>query len=166
MKQFNKELFDQTDLVARNAAKKLLVDSMYELVDNDDQHGVDLLLFKNGKHVGYVEVEIKFNWKAKAKWDFPNVNFLRRKEKYCVLDKPTLFLIFNRDLSQYLSVTSKAVMESPLEEVKNKYNQSGEFFRKVQMYNVIINKIYASVESILPKRQVSLDNDNYQYDNE
>ena len=149
MKEFSQILHDATDLRARNAAKRLLIDSMYELVDNEDRYGVDLFLIHKGIHKANVEVEIKTNWSPKAKWGFENVNFLRRKEKYCTLDKPTLFIIFNRDLSQYLTINSNIIFSCPLAEVSNKFNESGELFRKVPNNACKFNKIYASVEDIL-----------------
>ena len=96
-----------------------------------------------------IEVEIKTNWSPKAKWGFENVNFLRRKEKYCVLPEPTLFIIFNRDLSQYLTINSNIIYNCPLEEVKNKFIGSGELFRKIPNSSCKFNKIYASVEDVL-----------------
>lgn len=149
MKQFSQSLHDETDLIARNAVKKLLEDSMYDIVDNPDRYGVDLFLIYKGVHKANIEVEIKTNWRPKDKWSFENVNFLRRKEKYCKLTEPTLFVIFNRDLSQYLTINSNVIFDCPIEEVKNKFISNGELFRKVPMDKVIINKIYASVEGIL-----------------
>lgn len=149
MKSFSQSLHDETDLLARNAAKKLLEDSMYSIVDNPDIHGVDLFLIHKGIHRANIEVEIKTNWKPRTKFTFDTVNFLRRKEKYCRLSEPTLFVIFNRDLSQYVTVPSGVVMDCPLEEVKNKYVGSGEFFRKIPLDKVTFNKIYKSVEEIL-----------------
>lgn len=149
MKAFNQSLHDVTDLKAKNAAKKLLEDSMYDIQDNPDIHGVDLFLMHKGIHKANVEVEIKFNWKPKTKFSFDNVNFLRRKEKYCQLKQPTVFIIFNSDLSQYLTVDGRNVLSSPMEEVKNKYNASGEFFRKIPLDKVIFNSIYKSIEGVL-----------------
>ena len=45
MKQFDQALHDTTDSIAKNAAKKLLIDSMYTIVENSDIHGVDLFLY-------------------------------------------------------------------------------------------------------------------------
>lgn len=149
MKQFSQALYNDTDLVARNALKKLLEDSSYHIVDNPDKYGVDLFLIYKGVHRANIEVEIKTNWKPKGIFEFDNVNFLRRKEKYCTLAEPTLFIIFNRDLSQYLTVDSRDIMACPLEEVSNKFNESGELFRKIPLNKVIINKIYKSIEEIL-----------------
>lgn len=122
---------------------------MYTIVDNPDRYGVDLFLIHKGVHRANIEVEIKTNWKPKGGFEFDTVNFLRRKEKYCRLVEPTLFVIFNRDLSQYLTIDSREVFSCPLEEVSNKFNQSGELFRKIPLDKVIINKIYKSVERIL-----------------
>lgn len=149
MKEFSQSLHDQTDLIARKMLKKLLEDSNYDIGDNPDKHGVDLFLISKGIHRANVEVEIKTNWKPKGGFEFENVNFLRRKEKYCVLTEPTLFVIFNRDLSQYLTIDSRHISSCPLEEVSNKFNESGELFRKVPLSKVIINKIYKSIDDIL-----------------
>lgn len=149
MKQFSQALHNETDLISRKALKKLLEDSMYTIVDNPDKYGVDMFLFHKGIHSCNIEVEIKTNWHPKRSFEFDTVNFLRRKEKYCQLPQPTLFIIFNRDLSKYLTINSSVVMSCPLEEVSNKFNKSGEFFRKIPLDKIILDKIYASVEDIL-----------------
>ena len=148
-KKFDKDLHDKTDKLAKNKLIKLLKNSKYKVIENEDIHGIDLLLYdKNDKHIINCEVEIKTNWKSEE-FQYDTVNFLRRKEKYCKLSLPSIFVIFSEDLTNYLVIKDKDVLKAPLEEVKNKYNYSGEYFRKIPLSKVIFNDIELVIDSIV-----------------
>jgi hypothetical protein len=148
-KRFDPELHAKTDNLAKTSLMNLFQKSAISIIENPNRHGVDLLAYKDNDHVFNVEVEIKTNWKEREDFRFPNVNFLRRKEKYCSLDKPTIFVIFNKDLSQYLAVRDRDVLASPLEEVRNKYVYSGELFYKIPLNKVSFNNIGKVVKELL-----------------
>lgn len=139
-KFFSKELHAENDELCRSAVKRLLKNSEFTCTDNPKKMGVDLLLYKGDEHVGYIETERKIVWKGK---DFPyaNVNFLYRKLKYAMLNKPTTFIMFSADMKSFLAVTGKDLMNSPVEEVRNKYVFKEELFFKVSLDKVIFNDI-------------------------
>lgn len=103
--------------------------------------GVDLIVLdknKLDKVLFYVECERKTVWKDK--FAYADVNFPERKLKYCQLDKPTYFIMFNHDFSEYLVVKGDDLAASPLEIVPNKYITYGEKFFKVPLSKVTFNK--------------------------
>lgn len=138
-KKFDKALYEENDAKARKAAKEVLKD--YEVIDNPRKMGVDLIVLdKNNKDkvLFYVECECKRVWKKDFLYD--TVQFPERKKKYTELDKPTYFIMFNHDFSEYLVVKGSDLAASPLEIVPNKYITYGEKFFKVPISKVTFNK--------------------------
>lgn len=152
-KRFSQSLHKETDKIAKKAAMKLCSKNRrVTLIENPNRHAVDLLIYnKKDEHIGNIEVEIKRNWAAGEDFKFPNVNFLSRKEKYCRLTKPTIFVIFNADLSQHLVIKDTDVLASPLEEVRNRYVHSGELFYKIPLTRVKFNCLNKEVNQLFKK---------------
>ena len=103
-KRFDRELYNQVDALAKEKAKALLQTSSYNAVENPKKTQVDLQVFNSEQtHLFNIECEVKLIWKEK---DFPyeSVQIPKRKEKYAILDKPTLFVMFNADQSSYLVI--------------------------------------------------------------
>ncbi len=150
-KRFDKALHEKTDTLAKNKAIGILENVRNcRVIENPNRHGVDLLVYnQKDEHIFNCEVEIKTNWKSGEDFKYPDVNFLDRKAKYCKLDKPTIFMIFNEDLSQYLTVKGDDVLSSPQEVVKNKYCYDGELFYKLPLTKVKFNDVKSSIKEIL-----------------
>lgn len=148
-KRFDPALHAENDEKCRSAIKKLLINTDYTVIDNPKTRGVDLLLYDNtGNHIGYIEVERKTLWKE-SKFPYENVNFPERKKRYTELDKPTIFIMFNEDMSNYLAVKGSDLLSSPLEEVNNKYVYKGEMFFKVSLDKVKFNSIVGLLKEIV-----------------
>lgn len=142
-KRFDPTLYVQTDNPAKNAVKEILKDSGFNIIDNPKKRDVDLLIYDlNGKHIANIECEVKLVWSGKE-FTYEDINFPHRKEKYAILNQPTIFIMFNKDLTSYLTVTGDVLISSPLKEVPNKYLYRGEMFYKVSKnkakYNDLIN---------------------------
>lgn len=137
-KPFDRQLFNDNDTLAKNKVKELLGGKL-KIVDNPKRYGVDLLVFNDAdEHIFNIETEIKRVWVG----DFPyqTVQFPERKKKFCSLEKPTYFIMFNSDLSQYLVVKSDDMLDSPLGIVPNKYVRYGEQFYQIPLAKVAFNK--------------------------
>lgn len=148
-KRFDPTLHALTDNPAREKVKELLKDSGYNVIDNPKKRGVDLLVYnEKGKHVANIECEIKLVWKA---LDFPyeNIQFPERKEKYAILEVPTVFLMFNHDQSSYLTVTGDVLITSPKKEVPNKYVYKGEYFFQVPKDKVKFNDVVKVLKGVI-----------------
>src|SRR5271163_1725084 len=114
-KKFDQELHDKSDIPARIKAKTIIADLGYIAIDNPNKHGVDLIVYdSDDEHVCNVECEIKNSWVGDS-FKFPNVNMLERKTKFCNLNRSTYFMLFNKDLSNYLVIKDKDLIVSPLE---------------------------------------------------
>lgn len=140
-KKFDKALYAKYDMAAKDAAISLFEGTAWTVVENTDKHGVDLLVYEDGLHIGYIEVEVKNNWVG-PKFQYGDVQWPERKWKFCRLDKPTIFLIFNSDKSHYLTTTGDVLLGSKLEMVRNKYIKFGEHFFKVPIKDITFDDVY------------------------
>lgn len=149
IKRFDPELYKENDEKARNALRKAFGKSViYRIEDNPKKRGVDLLVYQGEEHVFNIEVEIKKVWKGATGFPYANVQFPERKEKYAKLEKPTLFVMFNEDQSQYLAVTGEDLVESPRVEVRNKYVFQGEKFFQVPKSKIYFNDIQSAISRL------------------
>lgn len=146
-KRFSPELYEQNDKLAKEKAITLLDKRVYKVVENPNKRGVDLLVYKKGEHVFNIECEIKKVWSGKE-FKFDNVQFPERKNKFAILEKPTLFIMFNKDQSSFLVVNSKDLVASPKVEVPNKYIYKGEYFYQVPLNKVYFNNIKSSLNNL------------------
>ena len=146
-KRFNKELYEQNDGIARQKIRDILKDTEYNVVDNPKKRGVDLLIYKKGKHVLNIECEIKRVWKGET-FPYESLQIPARKEKYAILDVPTVFVVLNDDKTSYLSVTGDVLVNSPKKEVPNKYVYKGEYFFQVPLDKVKYNDLLSVVKDI------------------
>lgn len=128
-KRFDKELYEQNDAMAK-ALVALILPKNLELKNNENRYGVDLLAYKSNKLIFYIEPEIKRVWNDE-KFKYEDLQIPQRKNKFCDLENPTLFIIFNKLGNRYLCVWSNDLINCPLKEVPNKYVYKGELFYKV-----------------------------------
>ena len=127
-KQFNQALHDQYDPPAREAVTKWLkMKRGLECRENPNVYGVDLLVYKLGKLVGYIEVEVR-SW---AYCHYPTIHVAQRKDKLFQQDRPVLFFALTQDLTHAYWAKAEKVQESPLIEVKNSEVAAGEMFYDV-----------------------------------
>lgn len=139
-KKFDRELYEINDKLAKECVTKIVDKRKYKIVENPKKRGVDLLVYNKGKHVFNIETEIKRVWKDKQ-FKYDSVQFPERKEKFCKLEVPTLFVMWNADQSAYLVVTDKELLNSPRVEVPNKYCFKEEYFFQVPLDKVVFNNI-------------------------
>lgn len=146
-KRFDRDLWLENDAKARKAVENLF--SKFENIEvkpHKDHRKVDLEVFIDGEHVANVETEIKRVWKAEN-FQYESVQFPERKKKFCELDKPTLFIMWNFDTSSYLVVAGSDLTESPCVEVPNKYVYKGEKFFQVPLNKVHFNDISTALKN-------------------
>ena len=147
-KKFDRDLWKENDKKARKGVEKLISKFKgLEVRPHKDHRKVDLELFKNGKHIANVETEIKRVWKAKQ-FQYESVQFPERKKKFCGLEKPTIFVMFNFDMDNYLVVTDTDLINSPVKEVPNKYVYKDEYFFQVPLDNVYMGNIKEALKEI------------------
>lgn len=146
-KRFNRELYEQNDGIARENVRKILDGSEFNVVDNPKKRGVDLLIYKNGKHILNIECEIKKVWKGET-FPYESLQIPARKEKYALGEIPTVFLVFNDEKNSYATVTGDVLINSPKKEVPNKYVYKGEFFFQVPTDKIKYNSLLKVLKDI------------------
>lgn len=148
-KRFDRDLYNETDKLAKNSAIKLVDSAKYTVTENPKKTNVDLLVADNeGKHIFNIECEIKKVWKTKE-FPYESVQFPERKAKYANLDTPTIFVMFNHDLSSFLAVSGNSLLSSPCVEVPNKYVHKGEKFFQVPLTSVSFDDINKVIKEII-----------------
>lgn len=141
-KRFDKELYAENDKLVKDKTIELFSGiSGVELKPGKNRYDVDFHVYEAGQHTFNLEVERKKVWIGdKFQWD--SVQFPERKAKFAKLDKNTIFLMFNNDLTHHLTVSSQTLLASPLKEVYNKYVKGGEMFYQVPIEKVVFNTLY------------------------
>ena len=124
-KQFSQALHDQYDPPARQAVTKWVKMKWgLECRENPNVYGVDLLVNRADKLVGYIEVEVRG-------WDYchyPTIHVGLRKEKLFQQDRPVLFFALTQDLIHAYWAKTQVIEGSPLIEVNNIEVPVGELF--------------------------------------
>ena len=124
-KKFNQQLHDKYDPPARKAVTDWVKMKWgLECRENPNVFGVDLIVLREGKRVGYIEVEVR-NW---AYCHYPTIHIAHRKEKLFQQDLPTLFFALTQDLTHAYWCQAKVAKSYPLIEVKNFEVPNGELF--------------------------------------
>lgn len=132
-KKFDKELFDQYDDFGRTKVKDFFIANFnLTLIDNPDIYGVDLIVYHKTKKLGYVEVEVRNSWKTDI-FPFDTLNVPSRKKKLLTNDMLTYFVSINKTGTRAFMCSDNTVLTSPLEESRNKFVSSNEYFYKVQL---------------------------------
>lgn len=146
-KRFDKELYNKYDKAAKDMVNKLFKGTAWTVKVSEKKTAVDFEVYENGKHICYLEAEVKLNWET-PEFPYGDVQWPERKWKYCQLDKPTIFIMFNRDLSKYLTATGTDLLGSKLEMVRNKYISYGENFFKVPVSKITFNDVYSEIRGL------------------
>ena len=132
-KRFDRDLYEKYDKLAKDCTAKLIDKRKYRVAESPKKRDVDLQIRKRTDEeiVVYVETEVKrLDWK-KNDFLYPNVQLPERKKKYCGLEVPTIFVIWNKDQTAYISFTDEDVLKAPLVEVANRYAYKGEYFFQI-----------------------------------
>jgi hypothetical protein len=124
-KKFNQALHDQYDPPARKAVTDWVKMKWgLECRENPNVYGVDLLVHRAEKLVGYIEVEVRG-------WDYchyPTIHIASRKDKLFQQDRPVLFFALTQNLENAYWMKAELVKGCPLIEVKNTEVSAGELF--------------------------------------
>lgn len=126
-KKFDKKLYKENDQKAKKAGIKFWKSQGYNINENTDRYGPDLIAEKNGKK-HYVEVEIKYNWN-KEEFQYDDLQIPERKSKFAKLDMQTYFMVFNSLLNRAFICSTKNLLNSPIQNVANKYMYKENFFK-------------------------------------
>ena len=134
-KRFCQDLFRENDEPARAAGKKYwsCIDGV-TVEDNPDRYGPDLIVHTSAGSF-FCEVEIKKVWKGKE-FQYDTLQIASRKGKYLESALPVSYIVFNDDQTYGYLCPGTVLADSPIVEVPNKYNWSGETF-----YQIPVNQL-------------------------
>ena len=130
-KSFDEKLHSKYDMLGKWWAYRLFKRYGLRLSENIDKYAVDMIAYKDGVQVGYVEVEVREAWVGNFKWD--SLNIPARKQKLLTNNLPTRLVAFNKNGTLCFICHDVDILKSPLEEVRNKYIPEGEMFFKVSL---------------------------------
>ena len=135
-KRFCQDLFKENDERAREAGKRYWESiEGVRVEDNPDKYGPDLIVNTLCGSF-FCEVEVKKVWKGKE-FQYDTLQIAGRKGKYLEAALPVSYIVFNDDQSYGYLCPGAVLALSPLVEVPNKYNWSGEMF-----YQILINQLH------------------------
>lgn len=132
-KPFEQELHDQFDA----PAKKAIVDYMQkrcnhvQVLPNPDKYGIDLLVYRDEKFIGGVEVEVR-QWNP---CPYDTIHIPHRKNKYFI--KNTLFFALTKDMKNAYWIEGHKIKDCPVKEVSNYKIPQGEMFYDVPIENFV-----------------------------
>jgi len=134
IKKFNKKLWVENDKRGKEFAISLLKNIYNNIkIIEGEKYGVDLKIF-NGSNIliKTVEVEVRRNWNSDSKFPFNTLNIPYRKKKFFITNNCE-YISINNLFTRCLLIKEKDILESPIEENKNKYIKTGEKFYKVDI---------------------------------
>jgi hypothetical protein len=131
-KPFEQSLHDQHDSDGKRIVIDFFKNRNIEARENPDKYGVDIILYRNEKPIGYAEVEVRLMWHG-AKFPYSIVNVPFRKKKLLDNELPTYFFAVNKDLTHVLCCDSEVILNSPVEENPNRFVKRHEYFYKIPL---------------------------------
>ena len=128
-KRFDQRLHDACDPPARNAVAGWLKTVHHvDALPNPDKYAVDLVLSRNGDHLGYAEVEVR-DWGMDF-CPYDTIHIAKRKEKLFTNPRTTMYVV-TRDLTHAYWVRANKIKDCPVIEVPNTAVAKGEHFYDV-----------------------------------
>lgn len=117
---FIQKEFDENDGRAKAKFRELFAQTprynKCTLIEPSDQYAIDFEVnTRKGLHIANIEVEVKNAWHG-FNFAYDDIQILPRKQKFWMEDrynkgKPTMFVMFNSDLSNHLVITSEKMVE-------------------------------------------------------
>lgn len=117
---FIQKEYDENDSRAKCKVRELFSISEkyknYILIEPVNKYSVDFYVTqRDGKHVANVEVEVKKVWRG-MDFRYDDIQILPRKKKMWFdtninLGKPTMFIMFNADLTNHLVIKSPVMVD-------------------------------------------------------
>jgi hypothetical protein len=124
--KFSTKLYERYDIPARNKIKEVLGEYIY---DNPDIYGEDMILNIENCKYKYLELQVCASW-VTDKYPHPKPYIYERKIKFS--DK-SLFLIFNKKMTQGLIFSRTAIVNKP----KRIKKYSREFIYEIEWNKIL-----------------------------
>ena len=115
IKKFDQALHDKYDPPARAAVAKWIdMKWGFQALDNPDIYGTDLIIYRNGKKIGYAEVEVR-QWNP---CPYPTIHVPVRKKHMLEVPK-TLFFALTQDMKNAYWINGDKALDFPTIEMRD-----------------------------------------------
>lgn len=133
IKKFDQALHDKYDPPARKAVTDWVEKTWgLQCKDNPDRYGIDLIVYRNGVQVGYIEVEVR-SWNP---CPFKTIHVPMRKK--AMLETPkTLFFALTQDLSHAYWITGDKPLLYKLVEIKDDTKHEAYYDVPKSLFNYV-----------------------------
>lgn len=133
IKKFDQVLHDKYDPPARKAVTDW-VEKTWKLQcqDNPDKYGIDLIVYRNGEQVGFIEVEVR-SWNP---CPFKTIHVPVRK-KHMMETPKTLFFALTNDLSHAYWITGDKTITYPTVEMKDDTKHEAYYDVPKSLFNYV-----------------------------
>ena len=122
-KLFEQELHDLYDAPAKEAVAAFIEKQCGVTVQpNPDKYGVDLLVLKDDKLIGTIEVEVR-QWHP---CPYPTIHVPERKRKF--FSENSLFFALTKTMTHAYWIQMKDIDQYPVKEISNYKVREGELF--------------------------------------
>ena len=126
-KPFEQELHDKYDMPAKLAVRNYMERTCdVRIYPNKDQYGVDLVLSRGNKVIGYAEVEVR-QWSPNC--PYPTIHVPERKTKF--FGARVLFFALTKDMRHAYWIETNKIRDYPIREISNYKVPRGEMFYDV-----------------------------------
>jgi len=135
-KKFSEKDYEKNSIAFESLKKEFAF--LYPVLRMED-YGVDVAIY-NGKRafekkvepLCYLEIESKSNWKSyEFPSNFPDVQFLAKKQKFINMDKTVYWVLFNDDCSNAGIINFKNIVTCELDVVNCKNGIGDDFFYRI-----------------------------------
>ena len=115
IKKFDQALHDKYDPPARAAvAAWIKMKWGFDALDNSDIYGTDLIIYRDGKKIGYAEVEVR-QWNP---CPYPTIHVPVRKKHMLEVPK-TLFFALTQDMKNAYWINGDKTLDFPTIEMRD-----------------------------------------------
>jgi hypothetical protein len=123
-KPFDQALYNQHDLIGKRRVAAWLSAWGFE-IESGSQYGVDLEVYKHGELYAEVEVEQR---DFGGRCPYQTIHVAGRKRKFFETDRKTVLFAVDMQGRWAYYTTGKRILNSPLIDLPNKYQQGERFY--------------------------------------
>jgi len=140
-KRFNRELYNRTDGLAKDAIQKYLTKNKHIILTVQEKYSCDIESLSEDGTLCFSEVEIKFSWAEEWPKTWEDVRIPYRKQKLLdKIEKDLTFYVLRADCEEAWVIPDTIIKEhATVVEVPNRYVPKGEKFFSIPVNH--INKI-------------------------
>jgi len=137
-KRFNRELYNRTDGLAKEAIQKYLIKNKHIILTVQEKYSCDIESLSEDGTLCFSEVEIKFSWAEEWPKTWEDVRIPYRKQKLLdKIEKDLTFYVLRADCEEAWVIPDTIIKEhATVVEVPNRYVPKGEKFFSIPVSNI------------------------------